>query len=102
MSNSIPNEIKLKKTSTYRTRKIFEKWPLLVWLGILGLVLFLYSQRGVKVRINGMVTAHTEEISASEDGVILEILVKEGEKVSKGQELISLDPSLLQKEIDDF
>ncbi len=102
MSNSIPNEIKLKKTSTYRARKIFEKWPLLVWLGILGLVLFLYSQRGVKVRINGMVTAHTEEISAPEDGVILKVLVKEGEKVSKGQDLIALDPSLIQKEIDDY
>ena len=81
MSNSIPNEIKLKKTSSYRARKIFEKWPILVWLGMLGLVLFLYSQRGVKVRINGMVTAHTEEISAPEDGVILKVLVKEGQKV---------------------
>ncbi|MED5470623.1 MAG: biotin/lipoyl-binding protein, partial [Verrucomicrobiota bacterium] len=102
MSNSIPNEIKLKKTSSYRARKIFEKWPILVWLGMLGLVLFLYSQRGVKVRINGMVTAHTEEISAPEDGVILKVLVKEGQKVSKGQELVTLDPSLLQKEIDDY
>ena len=102
MSNHIPNEIKLKKTSTYRARKIFEKWPFLVWLAVLGLVLYLYSQKGVEIRINGMVTAHTEEISALEDGIILKVLVKEGEKVSKGQELIALDPSLIQKEIDDY
>ena len=49
-----------------------------------------------------MVAAHTEEIAAPENGLILKVLVKEGEKVSKGQELVVLDPSLIQKEIDDY
>ena len=78
-----------------------DKWPLLVWLAILGLVIFLYTQRGVQVRLNGMIAAHTEEISASEDGVIIELLVKEGEKVA-GQELVKLDTALIEKEIEDY
>ena len=44
-----------------------------------------------------MIAAHTEEISASEDGVIIELLVKEGEKVAKGQELVKLDTALIEK-----
>ena len=80
-----------------------DKWPLLVWLAILGLVIFLLTfQRGVQVRLNGMIAAHTEEISASEDGVIIELLVKEGEKVAKGQELVKLDTALIEKEIEDY
>ena len=49
-----------------------------------------------------MIAAHTEEISASEDGVIIELLVKEGEKVAKGQELVKLDTALIEKEIEDY
>ena len=79
-----------------------DKWPLLVWLAILGLVIFLYTQRWGQVRLNGMIAAHTEEISASEDGVIIELLVKEGEKVAKGQELVKLDTALIEKEIEDY
>lgn len=102
MSNEIPAQAKPGQGSAYRSRKIMQKWPLLVWIGVLGLVIFLYSKRGVAMRINGMVTAHSEEISAPEDGVILNVHVNEGDKVTKGQELVILDPSLIQKELEDF
>ena len=102
MSAEVPNQTNLNKGSSFRARRLMDKWPLLVWLAILGLVIFLYTQRGVQVRLNGMIAAHTEEISAPEDGVIMEILVKEGEKVAKGQELVKLDTALIEKEIEDY
>ena len=102
MSAEVPNQTNLNKGSSFRARRLMDKWPLLVWLAILGLVIFLYTQRGVQVRLNGMIAAHTEEISAPEDGVIMEILVREGEKVAKGQELVKLDTALIEKEIEDY
>ena len=88
MSAEVPNQPNNRKGSSFRTRRLLDHWPLMVWAAILGMVLFMYSKRGVQVRINGMIAVHTEEISASEDGIIMEILVKEGEKVAKGQELV--------------
>jgi len=102
MSAEVPNQPNNRKGSSFRTRRLLDHWPLMVWAAILAMVLFMYSKRGVQVRINGMIAVHTEEISASEDGVIIEILVKEGEKVAKGQELVKLDTSLVEREIEDY
>ena len=102
MSAEVPNQPNNRKGSSFRIRRLLDHWPLMVWAAILGMVLFMYTKRGVQVRINGMIAVHTEEISASEDGVIMEILVKEGEKVAKGQELVKLDTSLVEREIEDY
>ena len=91
MSAEVPNQTNINKGSSFRARRLIDQWPLLVWAAMLGLVLYLYSQRGVNIRVNGMIAAHNEEISATEDGVILEVLVKEGDKVAKGQELVKLN-----------
>ena len=102
MSAEVPNQTNINKGSSFRARRLIDQWPLLVWAAMLGLVLYLYSQRGVNVRVNGMIAAHNEEISATEDGVILEVLVKEGDKVAKGQELVKLDSTLIKREIEDY
>ncbi len=102
MSNEIPSRAQITKGSSFKQRRILHKWPLLIWLAMLGLVVVLYMQRGSYSRINGMVAASSADIAPPEDGVILTVHVKEGDSVKAGQDLVSLDSSLVQKEIDDY
>ena len=102
MSNEIPSRAKVTSGSSFKQRRILQKWPVLIWLGMLSLVVILYMKRGSYSRINGMIAASTEEIAPPEDGVILTVHVREGDSVKAGDELVTLDPSLVQKEIDDY
>ena len=85
MSAEVPNQTNINKGSSFRARRLMDKWPLLVWLAILGLVIFLYTQRGVQVRLNGMIAAHTEEISAPRMASSLSYLLRRARKLPKGR-----------------
>ena len=102
MSNEIPSRAEISTGSSFKLRRVLQKWPVLIWLGMLVLVIVLYMQRGSYSRVNGMIAASTEEIAPPEDGVILTVHVKEGDLVKAGQDLVTLDPALVQKEIDDY
>jgi len=69
---------------------------------MLILVVVLYMQRNSYTRINGMVAASSADVAPPEDGVVLTVHVKEGDSVKAGQTLVTLDPLLVQKEIDDY
>jgi multidrug resistance efflux pump len=102
MSNEIPSRAAVRSGSSFKYRRILHKWPVLIWLGMLSVVIILYMQRGSYSRINGMIAASTEEVAPPEDGVILTVHVREGDIVKAGQDLVTLDPSLVQKQIDDY
>jgi multidrug efflux pump subunit AcrA (membrane-fusion protein) len=102
MSNEIPVTAKLNKSGSFRFRRLTQKWPLLVWLGMLAFLVAVYMQRGTYGRVNAMVAATIEDIAPPEDGVLLIVHVREGDAVTKGQTLATLDTTLIQKEIDDY
>jgi multidrug efflux pump subunit AcrA (membrane-fusion protein) len=102
MSNEIPSKATLGAGTSYRTRRLVQKWPVLIWLAMLGLVAVLGMQLNRPSRINGMVSASSEEIAPPENGVVLTVHVKEGDAVTVGQALVTLDSVLVQREIDDY
>ncbi|MFP6872305.1 MAG: biotin/lipoyl-binding protein [Verrucomicrobiales bacterium] len=102
MSNEIPSKATPGAGTSYRTRRLVQKWPVLIWLAMVGLVAVLGMQLNRPSRINGMVSASSEEIAPPENGVVLTVHVKEGDTVKAGQPLVTLDPALVQKEIDDY
>jgi multidrug efflux pump subunit AcrA (membrane-fusion protein) len=105
MSNEIPSKATPGAGSSYRTRRLVQKWPVLIWLAMLGLVVVLYRMQvagGSNPRSNGMVRASSADIAPPENGVVLTVHVKEGDSVKAGQALVTLDPLLVQKAIDDY
>jgi len=102
MSNQIPLTAQINKGGSFRLRQIAQKWPALVWFSAVAFLIVLYAQRGTYQRINGMVAATIEEVAPPDDSIILTVHVKAGDSVKKGQTLVTLDPTLIQKEIDDF
>ena len=100
MSNEIPSKATPGAGSSYRVRRLVQKWPVLIWLAMLSLVVVLYMKRDSYSRINGMVAANSEDIAPPEDGVVLTVHVKEGDAVTVGQALVTLDSVLVQREID--
>ncbi len=102
MSNEIPSKATPGAGSSYRVRRLVQKWPALIWLAMLSLVVVLYMKRDSYSRINGMVAANSEDIAPPEDGVVLTVHVKEGDAVTVGQALVTLDSVLVQREIDDY
>ncbi|MDB4673652.1 HlyD family efflux transporter periplasmic adaptor subunit [Verrucomicrobiales bacterium] len=86
--------------SRYVTRRIFESWPLLIWLFMLAIVIYGYK-RGVEFkRMNGTVGVYQEAISAADEGRILEILVQPGDQLEVGQVVARLDPLFIDKRIE--
>ena len=100
MSADAPARANPSTGSSFRIRRILQKWPLLIWLAALFGVVYMYKQRGTFGRVNGMVFANLEEVAPSEDGIISSVHVRDGERVKKGQPLVTLDPSLINQEIE--
>ncbi len=100
MSNELPASPKAKKGSSYRIRRITQMWPLLIWIGALAFFVYLYINRGGYERANGMVFSNTEDIAAPEDGVIKTVHVRDGDTVKRGDTLVTLDPTLLEREME--
>jgi multidrug resistance efflux pump len=102
MSNEIPSRANIKTGPSFQARRLLQKWPMLIWLAMLSLVVVQYMQRGSYSRINGMVAASSADIAPPENGVVLTVHVKEGDSVKAGQALVTLDSVLVQREIDDY
>jgi multidrug resistance efflux pump len=102
MSNEIPSRANIKTGPSFQARRLLHKWPMLIWLAMLVLVVVLYKLMNRPERINGMVAAISVEIEPPENGVVLTVHVKEGDSVKAGQALVTLDSVLVQREIDDY
>lgn len=86
--------------ASFRVRRLAQKWPVLIWLAALAGIFYMYQVRGNYSRVNGMVFANLEDIAPPEDGIILAVHVRDGERVTRGQPLVTLDPELIQREIE--
>lgn len=94
MTAEIPKPAEIRKTKGYLWRRIGSKWPFLVWLGVALLTYQLY-QRGVRFeRMNGVVIAETEIITASEDGLIQKINVTESDDISPGATVVKIEDAI--------
>ena len=101
MTAEIPKPAEIRQTRGYLWRRIISKWPLIVWLGV-ALLAYQLHLRGVRFeRMNGVVTAETEIISALEDGVIAEMGITEsGEPVDAGQVVVRIDDRMARGELE--
>jgi len=101
MTAEIPKPAEIRKTKGYLWRRIASKWPFLVWLGMALLTFKLY-QSGVKFdRMNGVIVADIETITALEDGLVKEMTVAEkGDSVDPEQAVVTMDdvPALAERE----
>lgn len=98
MSEFHPNRVRPHRPRL-TLRRLLNFWPLLVWVGVLGMAFWAYN-KGVRfTRMNGLVDPIQEAVAADEDSRILEILVKTGTPVKKGDPLVRLDTSILDAQI---
>lgn len=98
MSEFHPNRVRPHRPRL-TTRRLLNFWPLLVWIAVLGMAYWAYN-KGVKfTRMNGLVDPIQEAVAADEDSRILEILVKTGSVVKKGDPVVKLDTGVLNAQI---
>mgnify|MGYP000129704649 CR=1 FL=1 len=80
-------------------RRMVRRWPVLVWLILAVVAVWLYNHGGEYMRINGMVEVVTESVGPLEDGYLKQVLVRPGEEVQAGQVVAELDTVLIDQEI---
>ncbi len=98
MSEFHPNRVKPHRPR-FTLRRLLNFWPLFIWIAVLGLAFWSYN-KGVKfTRMNGLVDPIQEAVAADEDSRILEILVKTGTPVKKGDPVVLLDSAVLDAQI---
>lgn len=101
MSEFHPNRTKQIRTRPKLTaRRILECWPLLVWAAVLFAAYKTYSSGVVFVRMNGAVDVYQENITPINEGRLLEIKVKRGERVAPGTVVATMDSSLFKQEME--
>jgi len=79
--------------------RIGRKWPFFVWLLFIPALLALYEYGGGYYELNGTVEFDFEAVSGREVGRIEDVKVAIGQKVTRGDLLVVLDTSLIDKEI---
>ena len=79
--------------------RIARKWPLLAWLLFIPALLALYEFGGGYFELNGTVEFDFEAVSGREVGRLDDVKVIVGQKVVRGDLLVVLDTSLIDKEI---
>jgi len=100
MSEFHPNRASAVKTKLGLTRRrILESWPLLIWIAIVFVAVWGYNTGRVFSRMNGAVDVYQENISPSENGRVLKILVKRGDKVTANMVIARMDTSLYEREL---
>ena len=98
MSEFHPNRVRPHRPRL-TARRLLNFWPLLVWIGVLGMAYWAYN-KGVKfTRMNGLVDPIQEAVAADEDSRILKILVKTGSPGQKGRPVVELDTGVLDAQI---
>lgn len=100
MSEFHPNRTSLVKTKLGLTRRRFlESWPILVWIAAALMAFWGYSRGRVFSRMNGAVDVYQENISSSESGRVLKILVKRGDNVPANTIVAKMDTSVYEREL---
>ena len=94
MSEFHPNRTTQVRTRPkLTTRRILECWPLLVWIAIAAVAVYLYRGGVIFVRMNGAVDVYQENITPVNEGRLLEIKVVRGKKYPPGTVLAVMDSS---------
>ncbi|MEZ5300591.1 MAG: HlyD family efflux transporter periplasmic adaptor subunit [Verrucomicrobiales bacterium] len=98
MSEHHPQVPELRKGKSGRlTRKVFEFWPLVIWLVVAAACFWAFT-RGVQFkRMNGTVATYQITIAPEDSGFIKDIRVKPGESVKAGDVVAILDTTELEQ-----
>ena len=89
-TTSAPQRPAPKRHSGSSLGRICRKWPLFVWLLFIPALFALYEYGGGYYELNGTVEFDFESISSREVGRIEDIKVAIGQKISRGDLLLSL------------
>jgi multidrug resistance efflux pump len=101
MSEFHPN-----RTNTVRTRpkltarRILECWPLLVWIAMGALAIWIYKGGVSFTRMNGAVDVYQENITPIRDGRLKEIKVHRGQRVAPKTIVAIMDPAPYELELE--
>jgi multidrug resistance efflux pump len=98
-SRGNPNEAGSRRIQQWRLRRLLINWPLFSWLGLTALCLVLY----VRSMQYGIITATAQsiqhEIAPLQMARVAAIHVQIGDHVTKGQELVQLDTTLIDLQL---
>lgn len=101
MSEFHPNRTKQVRTRPKLTaRRILEAWPLLVWLAVAALAFFTYRGGVIFVRMNGAIDVYQENITPINEGRLLEVKVKRGDRVPPDTVVAVMDPTEYKIELE--
>jgi multidrug resistance efflux pump len=94
MSEFHPNRTKQIRTRPkLTTRRIIECWPLLVWIAMAVLAWRIYASGVTFARMNGAVDVYQENLTPVNDGRLMKIEVRRGDRVKPGDVVALMDPS---------
>lgn len=90
-----------KMTPNHRTwrGRILKRWPLLVWLGVIIMVMYLYSETEQFGGMIGAMEVITEPVAPLETARLISIEVTLGQRVKAGDVVARLDSNLVRAEI---
>ena len=101
MSEFHPNRTKQVRTRPKLTsRRIFEAWPLLVWIAIAALAYFIYRGGVIFVRMNGIVDVYQENITPISEGRLIEVKFKRGDRVPPDTVVAVMDSTKYKIELE--
>lgn len=94
MSEFHPNRTTPVRTKPkLTTRRILECWPLLIWVAMGTLAIWVYKSGVTFNRMNGAVDVYQENVTPIEEGRLKEIKVKRGQQVTPGTVVAVMDPA---------
>ena len=99
MSSEKATKVVINKRGNQFWRNLFNKWPVLVWVGMVFVAYKLHTS-GVKFeRMNGVVFGEYEHVAPLETATIDKLLVDINEPVAEGQTIAILDSSIIDDEL---
>ena len=79
------------KARQFSLKRTLQKWPLLVWVGVLGISLIVYQKISTLNRLYGEVDAFQVSVAPSQKGRLAELLVGVGDQVAAGQTVARME-----------
>ena len=98
MSSESPTRFVQRRRALWWSR-LWWRWPLLVWLALALLALWLYDHGGEYIRINGMVEVISESVGPLESGYLKSVYVLPGDEVEAGQVVAEMDTTYIEQQI---
>ncbi|MBP7949966.1 MAG: HlyD family efflux transporter periplasmic adaptor subunit [Verrucomicrobiales bacterium] len=101
MPHHHPNKLQPLRPKGYSLRRYVAYWPLLVWLGAIGVAVWSYQQGAVFKRMNGAVDVYQESVSPQLEGK-LESLgpgIERGKRVEAGAVVAIMRSDLIDAEL---